>query len=132
MNLIKSWLSVGGLLAAGVFAVSAFAAVPLKDNSEIVGVWLLESVALGLDKPRITENRTWEFRADGTIVTSGFNRHFGRDDTQTVKYEVADGKIKAENPGRPGKTLDYVVHEKSGDTMILQGGLEGFYFFKKK
>ncbi|QSA99009.1 hypothetical protein JWZ97_03725 [Methylococcus sp. EFPC2] len=123
---------VVGPLLAGMFAASAWAEVPLKDNSEIVGSWVLESVAPGLNKPKIPENRTWEFRADGTVVTSGFNRHFNRDDTQTTKYQVTDGKIKTDNPGRPGKTLDYTVYEKSGDTLILQGGLEGFYFFKKK
>lgn len=132
MKMNKPWWAIGGLALAGVLASSAWAEVPLKDNSEIVGTWMLESVAPGLSKQKIPENRIWEFRADGTLVTSGFNRHFGRDDTQSFKYQVADGKIKSDNPGRPGKTLDYVVYEKSGDTMILQGGLEGFYFFKKK
>lgn len=113
-------------------ATSAQAEVPLKDNSEIVGTWVLESVAPALGKPKIPENRTWEFRADGTLVTSGFNRHFGKEDTQQFKYQIANGKIQADNPGRPGKTLDYAVYEKKDDTMILQGGLEGFYFFKRK
>lgn len=108
------------------------AEVALKDKSEILGIWLLESVAPGLEKSRIPENRTWEFRADGVLVTSGYNRHFGRDDTQQFKYQIVNGKIQADFPGRPGKTLDYAVYERSGDTMILQGGLEGFYFFKKK
>lgn len=129
-------VQVAKIMAAAVLmgslGVSAWADVALKDNSEIVGKWLLESVAPGLEKPKIPENRTWEFRADGTLVTSGFNRHLGGEDTRQFKYEVADGKIKAENPGRPGKTLDYTVYQKTGDTLILQGGVEGFYFFKKK
>lgn len=132
MKLFKPSLTAWGVVLAAFIAPAAWAEIYLKDKSEILGSWLLESVAPGLEKPKIAENRTWEFRADGTIITSGFNRHFGREDTQTVKYDVADGKIKAENPGRPGKTLDYVVYEKTGDTMILKGGLEGFYFFKKK
>jgi hypothetical protein len=122
----------GSILLLGALSMTVRAEVLLKDNSEILGTWLLESVAPGLDKPKISENRTWEFRADGTVVTSGYNRHFGRDDTQEFKYQVANGKIQADFPGRPGKTLDYKVYERSGDTMILQGGLEGFYFFKKK
>jgi len=124
--------AIGLIFLLSVFTWMARAEVVIKDNSEILGQWLLESVAPGLEKPKIPENRTWDFRADGTIVTSGFNRHFGGEDTQQFKYEVVNGKIQAEFPGRPGKTLDYKVYEKSGDTMILQGGLEGFYFFKKK
>jgi hypothetical protein len=106
--------------------------VALKDNSELLGSWVLEFVAPGFEKPKIAENRVWEFRADGTVVTSGFNRHFGKDDSQTFKYQVVDGKIMADNPGRPGKLLEYKVYEKSGSDLILQGGLEGFYFFKRK
>lgn len=129
---ILSTRSLCAALLAGAFCVSARAEVALTDSSQIVGTWLLESVAPALNKAKIPENRTWEFRADGMVITSGFNRHFGRDDEQRFKYVIADGKIKAEDPGRPGKTLDYTIYEKSGDAMILKGGLEGFYFFKKK
>jgi hypothetical protein len=115
-----------------VFAASASAEVKLKDNSEIVGKWLLESVAMGINSPRIEEKRMWQFRADGTAVTSGYNRHLKQDDSREFKYEVTDGKIKAEDPGRPGKTVDYVVYDKTGDAMVLKGGIEGFYFFKKQ
>lgn len=123
----------GGLGAALLLLCgSAWAEVQLKDRSEIQGPWVLEAVAPGLEKTKILENRTWDFRADGTLVTSGFNRHFGGEDTQQFKYDVVGGIIKADNPGRPGKTLDYKVYDKTGDRMILQGGLEGFYFFRKK
>lgn len=111
---------------------AAWADIPLKDASEIQGSWLLVSVAPGLEKPKIEENRTWEFRANGVAFTSGFNRHLGQNDTREFKYTVVDGKIKAEDPGRPGKTLEYSVYEKTGDSMILKGGIEGVYFFKKK
>ncbi len=129
---IRMTHALGTVFLSGALSASAWAEVPLKDNTEILGQWVLESVAPSLSKPKIQENRTWEFRADGVVVTSGFNRHFGRDDTQQFKYSVVDGKIKAEDPGRPGKTLDYTVYEKSGDSLILKGGIEGFYFFKKK
>ena len=131
MRLMSLWAISGGI-AIAAYGVQVEAEVKLNGNSEIVGQWLLESVAPSLDKAKVAENRTWEFRADGVLVTSGYNRHFSRDDTQEFKYQVVDGKIKADNPGRPGKTLDYSVYEKTSDSMILQGGLEGFYFFKKK
>ncbi len=128
---IQLAFAFGAVLSLGAFSELAWADVALKDNTEILGKWTLESVAPGLAKPKIEENRLWEFRSDGVVVTSGYNRHFKRDDTQQFKYSVVDGKIKAEDPGRPGKTLDYAVHEKSENSMILKGGMEGFYFFKK-
>jgi len=106
--------------------------VALKDISEITGTWQLESVAAGLDKPKIEENRTWEFRPDGVIVTSGYNRHFKTNDHHEWKYNIVNGKIVADDPGRPGKTIDYSVYKKEGNELILKGGLEGFYFFKKQ
>ena len=124
--------ALGTLLLSGLFGNAVWAEVALKDTKEIIGKWMLVSVAPGIDKPKIEENRTWEFRADGVVVTSGFNRHFKTDDTREFKYIVADGKLKLEEPGRPGKTSDYAVYEKNGDSMVLKGGLEGFYFFKKK
>jgi len=123
---------LGTVLLTGLFGNAVWAEVALKDTKEILGSWVLVSVAPGIDKPKIDENRVWEFRADGVVVTSGFNRHFKTDDTREFKYIVADGKLKLEEPGRPGKTSDYAVYEKSGDSMVLKGGLEGFYFFKKK
>jgi hypothetical protein len=108
------------------------AEIPIKDASEIAGTWKLESVAPALNKPRVEENRTWEFRTDGIIVTSGFNRHFNTEDRHEWKYQIVNGKIAADDPGRPGKTIDYAVYEKTGDTLILKGGIEGFYFFKKQ
>lgn len=123
---------VASLLTAVFASLSAWAEVPLKDNSEIIGKWVLESVAAGINKPKIEENRIWEFRADGVLVTSGYNRHLKRDDTQQFKYTVESGKVKVEDAGRPGKTQDYAVYEKTGDVMILKGGIEGAYFFKKK
>lgn len=124
--------AVGSLILLGALSNAVCGEIALKDSKEILGNWTLESVAPGLDKPKIEENRTWEFRADGVVVTSGFNRHFKTDDTREFKYSIAEGKLKLEEPGRPGKTSDYIVYDKTGNSMILKGGMEGFYFFKKK
>ncbi len=121
----------GALALAGVVN-SAWAETALKDISAIAGTWKLESVAASLTKPRIEENRTWEFRPDGIIVTSGYNRHFKTEDRHEWAYKVVDGKIVADDPGRPGKTIDYSVYKMEGNELILKGGLEGFYFFKKQ
>lgn len=129
-------MSVRAVLAAGFLGLigigAAWADVPLNDVSEIAGTWKLESVAAGLNKPRIEENRTWEFRPDGVIVTSGYNRHFKTEDRHEWTYKIVNGKIVADDPGRPGKTIDYSVYKKEGNELILKGGIEGFYFFKKQ
>lgn len=129
-------MSVRAVLAAGLLGLTGIGAVwadvPLNDISEIAGTWKLESVAAGLNKPRIEENRTWEFRPDGVIVTSGYNRHFKTDDRHEWTYKIVSGKIVADDPGRPGKTIDYSVYKKEGNELILKGGIEGFYFFKKQ
>jgi len=128
----KNILRIAGLIGFTVMAnTAAWAEILLKDSSEIAGTWHLESVALGIDKPKIVENRTWEFRTDGVIVTSGYNKHLGMEDRHEWKYQIVGGKIVSENPGRPGKPIEYMVYEKTADTMILKGGIEGFYFFKK-
>jgi hypothetical protein len=123
-------LTAYGLVLCAMFN-SADAEVLLTDNSELLGSWKLESVSPGYKKVKIEENRIWEFRADGTIVTSGYNRILHSDDRYEWKYQIVDGRIVAEDPGRPGKTMNYTVYEKTRDSMVLQGGIEGFYFFKK-
>ncbi|MDD1651370.1 MAG: lipocalin family protein [Methylococcaceae bacterium] len=129
-SLIKH--AVHGVLGLTALISVASAEVALKDISEIVGTWKLESVSAAIDKARIPENRIWEFRPDGVIVTSGFNRHFNRNDSFQFTYKVTNGKIITDDPGRAGKTIDYAVYKKEGDELILKGGLEGFYFFKKQ
>ena len=125
-----------GTLAAAVlmagFTAGAGAEIALKDTGDIAGTWKLESVAAGLNKPQIPENRTWEFRTDGKIITSGYNRHFKTEDRHEWTYQIVNGKIVTDDPGRPGKTIDYAVYKKEGDELILKGGIEGFYFFKKQ
>ena len=123
------WMSAIAFLAA---AGPGHAEVTLKDASELIGKWQLESVAPGINKARIAENRVWEFRADGMIITSGYNRILGSEDRYEWNYHVVDGRIVADDPGRPGKTIEYVVYDKAGDAMVLKGGLEGFYFFKRQ
>jgi hypothetical protein len=129
MKIRTNLVLLGGLLGAAQLAV---ADVALKDMNEIAGTWKLESVAAGLEKPRIDENRTWEFHADGKILTYGYNRHFKSNDRHEWTYRIQDGKIITDDPGRPGKTIDYSVYKKEGNELILKGGLEGFYFFHKQ
>lgn len=119
---------VGLAFASG----SALAVVPIKDISEIAGSWTLQSVSSAMNSFKTEENRTWEFTADGRLITSGYNRYLHTNDRMEFKFRVEGGKIVATDPGRPNKPQIYEIYEKSDSGMILQGGLEGFYFFKKK
>lgn len=106
--------------------------VQLQDATLILGTWTLVEVAPRVTGPRIPENRTWEFKPDGTLVTSGYNRHFKREDRQEFHYEIKDGMMVTDVPGRPGKQLIYQVYDLKDNDLVLQGGVEGFYFFKRK
>lgn len=129
--MLKKTLCVAAsLFFAGIGPIGA--EVLLSDTSELTGKWKLESVSPGINKAKIAEDRIWEFRPDGTIVTSGFNRILKANDRYEWKYTLSEGKIMAEDPGRPGKPIAYVIYEKTGNSMILKGGLEGFYFFTKQ
>ena len=123
-----------GLIFLGFVGVISFARadIALQNANEIAGTWVLESVAAGIDKARIDENRTWEFRTDGKIITSGYNRHFKTQDRHEWTYNILNGKIITDDPGRPGNTIDYSVYKKEGNELILKGGLEGYYFFHKQ
>lgn len=106
--------------------------IKLQDKSEIIGTWVLEAVAPSLKKTRIKENRVWDFRKDNIIAITGYNRKMGTNSSQDVHYEIKDGNIITPQVGRPGKFMTYRLYEKSDTLMTLKGGIEGFYFFKKK
>jgi hypothetical protein len=105
---------------------------PLKDAKDVVGAWMLEAVARGIGKIKTEENRSWEFKSDGTLVTSGYNRVTKVDDRMTFNYRVEDGKLVLIDPGRPNKPQVLEVHERTDKTMTLTGGWEGVYFFRRQ
>ena len=128
-------ISIHTTLFSLLFALSSatLAEIKLEDNSKLIGSWFLESVAPTLDRKKIPENRVWEFREDGKMTSSGFNRIIGKETTQEMPYRIENGKIFSDVPGRPGKFDTYEVYEMKGDSMILKkGGKAGYYFFKKK
>jgi hypothetical protein len=123
-------------LVAAFFLLLSSAVVsagePFKDNKDVVGVWVLEAVARGVGKTKTEENRTWEFKPDGALVTSGYNRVTKIDDHMSFGYRVEDGKLVLIDPARPNKPQVLEVHERTDKTMTLTGGWEGVYFFRKK
>lgn len=105
--------------------------ISLKDSRPILGKWVLEAVAPSLKGAKIPEKREWAFRPDGILVTQGWNRHFRRHDRQEFPYRIEGGKIITQIPGRKSE-LVYEVYKLDENSMILKGGMEGYYFLKRK
>lgn len=114
------------------FVGGAAAEGKIKDKSDIVGVWEVTGTAPALNEPKRSSTEEWKFEQDGSFtLTSVEHRVNGRVESHS-QYTVDDGTIKIDRPGRPGKYITYEVHDKSASEMVLKGGLEGFYFLKKK
>ena len=118
------------LLILATFNVNA--EVTLNSPSEILGTWKQEYSAPRIDDEKRPSKEIWEFRSDGTLTTTAYDERLpGGSFSISVKFEVKDGKILANEPGRSRKNT-YVVVEMEGDSMILHGGMDAFLFFKKQ
>lgn len=101
----------------------------IKDRSEIVGAWKLVKTAQKKDgSVSNKEASTWDFRPDGTVVISGYNKFIKNDTTFKKDYKVAGDVVEVTN--NVG-TTKYSVIKKTGDEMILKGPY-GYHFFEKK
>ncbi len=97
---MKIILSVTAILAA--FSVYA-EPVKLEDSAPILGKWHVDSEAAALHKEKRALDSTWEFKSDGTLITTGKDVVSGRTGMMSInlKYSVEDGKIKKQStPGR--------------------------------
>lgn len=131
MNQSK-FTKIGLVLSVLFFSGGVVAEGKIKDKSDIVGLWEVTGTAPALDEPKRKSTEQWEFKADGSFtLTSVEHRVNGRVESHS-KYAVDNDTIKIDRPGRPGKYYIYEVHDKSAAEMVLKGGLEGFYFLKKK
>ncbi len=112
---------------------TSFAEVLVKDSSAILGLWNLDGTAFAIDAPKRPGQQTWEFGRNGklTLVATD-SRVKGSSFEVIVKYEVKDGKIIADQAGRPGKTNTYTVTEKSANQMTLKEVTLGYFFLTKQ
>ncbi|WP_305909190.1 hypothetical protein Q9L42_006775 [Methylomarinum sp. Ch1-1] len=90
---------------AAIFAASSVNAeiIKLEDNSKILGKWHVDAAAAALHKEKRTQNSTWDFKKDGTLVSAGKDVVSGRTGMMKInlKYSIEDGKIKKQtSPGR--------------------------------
>jgi hypothetical protein len=120
------------LLTVAFLTCSAHADILLKDNSEILGRWTLNSEAIKLDGERKAVKSEWEFKADGTLLSISTDS-LGRTKEMTVavKYSVEDGMIKKQiSPGRE-KYESCGIVEKEASNMVLKCA-NLFFFLTKK
>lgn len=113
------------------FALSAYADVALKDESEILGKWKVTAEAAKLDGEKKKVIVEWEFQSGGVLQTIATDSS-GRTNEMhiPIKYAVEDGVIKKQvSPGRE-KFESCKVVEKKGTEMILKCPFL-FYFLTK-
>ncbi|WP_150045988.1 MULTISPECIES: hypothetical protein [Methylomonas] len=115
-------------LCAALTAFSANADIKLENSSKILGTWRVDAEAAALDKEKKALNVTWEFRKDGTLMTSAEDtRGRTKEMDIAVNYSVEDGVIKKQtSPGRE-KYEDCHVVEMEGKKMVLK--CKYLYFF---
>ncbi|MCI0653281.1 MAG: hypothetical protein L0Y39_02205 [Methylococcaceae bacterium] len=130
----KTKIVYGTILSLiGFCSLPLQAEVALENNASLIGVWNLDGSAKDLDEPRRPGEQTWEFRADGTLATSGYDKRLpGGNFSVNSSYEVKDGKIVADVAGRPGKKATYTVIELDSTSMIIKQGIGEYMFFTKK
>ena len=100
----------------------------IKDQSEIIGTWLLEATAIRKGGKKTPEQGRWVFSPDGTLTTTSFYKFSGQSgqvSTLTERFEITDGELVGERSGT------FKLVEKQGNEMILKGPF-GYYFFKKE
>ena len=105
----------------------------VKDPSELLGTWVLQYTSPQLDAgEQRRSNQTWEFLGGGKLITKASDKRVagGSFEIQTT-YEVKDGKIVTVTPGQSWPTRYEVVKKENG-TMVLKGGMEGYYFFQRQ
>jgi uncharacterized protein (TIGR03066 family) len=120
------------LLFITAFWASAHAELALKDASELIGSWKLNHTSPKIDGKKRPSDQKWEFRSDGTLVSTASDKRTKGTFTVSVPYEIEDGKLVTGVAGRPGKKVSYTLIEKKDNEMILKGGADGFLFFTKQ
>ncbi len=119
MKKITTLLSATAMIAASAAHAEI---IKLEDNSKILGKWHVDAAAAALHKEKRAQDSVWEFKADGTLVTSGRDVVSGRTGMMSInlKYSIENGQIRRQAaPGRE-KYETCGVTELSDTNMILK------------
>lgn len=125
---MKTITTLASLFVAFVAFTANAEEIKLQDNSKILGKWKVTAEAAGLDKEKKALNVSWEFQANGTLMTVGEDS-LGRTKEMDIpiKYTVENGVIKKQtSPGRE-KYEDCAVVEMDAKDMVLK--CKYLYFF---
>lgn len=77
-------------------------------------------------------DETWVFGPDGKFTLTAKDHRASGMITSTSTYIIENNMLKIAKIGRPGKYFTYKVHKREGDELIIRGGMEGYYTFKKQ
>ncbi len=120
-------------LAALLFTASVHAekTIQLEDNSKILGNWDLYAETAALHKEKKQVENTWEFRDDGVLSATAFDRRLDAQASVKVKYLVVNGAIKKQmQPGREKYETCKVVKLEGNDMTLHCKYL--YYLLKRK
>lgn len=122
---------MSGFLFLALTSFHCNADIALKSASEILGTWKVKYTAPRINAEKRVGNQIWDFRRDGTLVSTAKDKRAKGKFSVTVRYEIKDGVILSNQPGRSRK-IKYTVVEKDDNSMILRGGMDGFLFLSKQ
>lgn len=111
---------------------AAYAEIPIQNDNEIAGSWLMESASQKLDGPRVSRSETWTIGGGELEKTGLLLARSGTYDVPPVDYQIKDGKLWLAVVGRSGKFDVFSLIERSTDAMILYGKSDGYLYFKRK
>ncbi|MDQ7089427.1 MAG: hypothetical protein Q9M50_02110 [Methylococcales bacterium] len=120
MKKSKILLPLLALLMSASFAQAA-EDIKLEDNSSILGKWKLNYESPALHKEKKKVNIRWNFKKDGTILTSATDTR-SRTGKMSIKlkYSVEEGVIKKQStPGREKYETCRVVQQEK-NSMVLK------------
>lgn len=121
------------LVAGWILSVAAaHAEIPIQNDAEISGSWLMESAASKADGPRVARGETWTIGSGQLEKTGLLLARSGTYDVPPVNYQLKDGKLLIAVVGRPGKYDEFTLIERTPDSMTLFAKSEGYLYFKRQ
>lgn len=131
MKKISNLLTMATILLA--FSVNAEDFIELKDNSTILGTWVVKAEAAALHKEKKLLQSEWTFAKNGFMTSKSKDKRMSGygGNSLKVKYSVENGMIhKQTSPGRE-KYEDCKVISMEGKDMVMHCKFNYFFLTKK-
>ncbi len=93
--------------------------IPLEDNAQILGKWSIYAETAALHKTKKLVNNKWDFKENGSLVSTAFDPRLDSETSVKVKYFIEDGFIKKQvQPGREKYETCKVVKLEGKDLIL--------------